>query len=98
MPVEVDLAFSALDVQSIYNYERIPDDGIARAFAEVVPRALKRSFEQEMARVIKDATRYAFENCGAKPGDMLTPEQTKKLSALASERMLPFIQRHARRR
>jgi hypothetical protein len=56
------------------------------------------AFEQETTRVIKDATRYAFENCGAKPGDMLTPEQTKKLVALATERMMPFIQRHVRHR
>jgi HNH endonuclease len=97
VPVQVDLTFSATDIQSIYNYERIPDGGIARAFAEVVPAVLARSFEREKARAIKDATRYAFENCGAKPGDMLTVEQTRKLASLAAERLMPFIQRHARR-
>jgi hypothetical protein len=50
------------------------------------------------AHVTKRAAQYAFENCGAKPGDMLTPKQTKKLVELATEHMMPFIQRHARRR
>jgi hypothetical protein len=95
--VKNDLAFSAADVRSIYNYERIPDGGIAQAFAEVVPRALARSFEQEKVRAIKDATRYAFENCGAKPGDMLTDEQKAKLPGLITERLM-FILRHAARR
>lgn len=98
MPLQVALAFSGADVQAIYNYEKIPDGGIERAWAAVVPTALQRSFELEKARAIKAATKYAFENCGAKPGEMLTPEQTKKLAALATEHMMPFIQRHARRR
>jgi hypothetical protein len=98
IPVQVDLSFSVADVQAIYNYEKIPDGGIERAFAEVPPTAMKRSFELEKARVIKDATKYAFENCGAKPGDTLTKEQMRKLAALAAERMMPFLQRHTRRR
>jgi len=98
IPLQVDLPFSAADVQAIYNYEKIPDGGIERAWAEVVPTALKRSFELEKARAIKAATKYAFENCGAKPGDILTTEQMRKLAALAAECMMPFLQRHARRR
>jgi hypothetical protein len=97
LPLQVDLAFSVADVQAIYNYEKVPDGGIERAWAAVVPTALQRSFELEKARAIKAATKYALENCGAKPGDMLTPEQTKKLAALATEHMMPFLQRHARR-
>jgi len=96
--VDVDLTFSAADVRSIYSYERIPDDGMARAFAQVVPRALATSFEREKTRAIADATRYAFENCGAKPGDMLTDEQKAKLPGLLTERLMPFILRHAARR
>ena len=82
---------------SLYAYERVPSDRMQRAFAEVVPTGLKLGFEREKARAIKDATKYAFENCGAKPGDVLTEEQTRKLAALAAERMMPFLRRHARR-
>jgi hypothetical protein len=95
--LQVDLPFSAADIQAIYNYERTPADGMQRAYAEVVPTALKRHFDLEVASVTKRAARYAFENCGAKPGDMLTAEQAAKLSPLAAQYLMPFIQRHARR-
>jgi hypothetical protein len=95
--LQVDLPFSAADVQAIYNYERTPADGMQRAYAEVVPTALKRHFDLEVANVTRRAAQYAFEDCGAKPGDELTPEQTTKLGPLAVEYMMPFIQRHARR-
>jgi hypothetical protein len=98
IPVRVTLPFTAADVESIYAYERVPSDGVQRAFAEVFPTGLKLGFEREKARVIKDAVRYAFENCGAKPGDMLTDEQKAKLPGLVTERMMPFIRRHAARR
>jgi hypothetical protein len=98
IPLQVDLPFSVADVQAIYNYERTPADGMQRAYAEVVPTALKRHFDLEVAHVARRAAQYAFENCGAKPGDELIPEQTAKLGALATEHMMPFIQRHARRR
>jgi hypothetical protein len=80
------------DVQAIYNYEKIPDGARERAFEEVVPTALKRNRERVIARAIKDATHYALENCGAKPGENLTTEQMRKVAALAAERMI-----HARR-
>jgi hypothetical protein len=96
--LQVDLPFSAADVQAIYDYERTPVDGMQRAYAEVIPTALKHHFDIEVANVSKRAARYALENCGAKPGDMLTPEQTAKLGPLAEQYMMPFIQRHGRRR
>jgi hypothetical protein len=97
IPLRVDLSFSGADIRAIYNYERMPDGARERAFAEVVPPALKRNFDRAVAHEAQRAAQYAFENCGAKPGEMLTPEQAKKLSELATEKMMPFIQRHARR-
>ncbi|WP_291573542.1 HNH endonuclease [Bradyrhizobium sp.] len=98
MPLQVELAFSATDVKAIYNYERVPDGSRERAFDAVVPTAMKRNFDRAIAHESARATQYAFENCGAKPGDKITPELAKKIAELATERMMPFIQRHARRR
>ncbi len=95
--LRVDLPFTSADIQSIYDYERIPDGGMQLAFAEVAPSALKRHFDQELARVSERAARYGMENCGAKPGDVLTPKQALKAAELATEKMMPFILRHARR-
>jgi hypothetical protein len=58
---------------------------------------MKRNFDRAVAAESARATQYAFENCGAKPGDEITPELAKKIAELATERMMPFIQRHARR-
>jgi len=63
----------------------------------VVPTALKRKFEAEKNRVIHDAVQYAFANCGAKEGEILTAEQVKRLSGLAIEKMMPFILHNMRR-
>lgn len=96
--VRVDLPFSVGDIAAIYDYKRIPAGSVERAYAAVMPAALAGSFEQEKKRAIADATRYAFENCGAKKGDILTEEQKAKLPGLVIERLMPFIRRHAARR
>jgi hypothetical protein len=97
VPLQVDLPFSAADVRAIYDYEKTPDGGMQRAYDEIMPTALKRNFDRELASVIKRAAQYALENCGAKPGDELTAEQTAKLGPLVMKYMMPFLQRHARR-
>jgi hypothetical protein len=97
VPLHVELSFSAADVKAIYNYERVPDGSRERAFEAVVPTALKRNFDRAVEHESARAARYAFENCGAKPGDEITPELAKKIAELATERMMPFIRRHARR-
>jgi hypothetical protein len=96
--LQVDLRFSAEDIKAIYNYERVPDGSRERAFDAVVPTAMKRNFDRAVAHESARATQYAIENCGAKLGDKMTPELAKRISELTTERMMPFIQRHARRR
>ena len=93
--VSVRLPFSVTDVAAIYDYKKFPGGALQRAFSEVIPAALKKKFEKEKDRVISDAVEYAFANCGAKIGEVLTAEQTWKLSRLAAERVVPFILRNA---
>jgi len=95
IPVRLTLPFSSGDIQAIYDYERIPDGSIARIVSDLMPSALARQFEREQARAITDAVQYAFANCDAKKGDLLTEEQKAKLPGLIIERMMPFILRHA---
>lgn len=96
--IRVDLPLSIEDIAAIYDYQKIPNGSVERAYAAVIPTALERGFEQEEARAIADATRYAFENCGAKEGEMLTEEQKARLPDLIRGRLMPFILRHAARR
>jgi hypothetical protein len=95
--LSVQLDFSEADIAEIYEYKMIPDGAYAEAFAKVMPAALERQFEDEKTRAIREATEYAFANCGAKPGEMLTDQQRTKLFRLAAERLAPFAL-HAWRR
>jgi hypothetical protein len=53
-------------------------------------------FEREKNAAIKRAVEYAFANCGAKPGELLTDEQKLKLPKLVTEHLMPFLRRHMR--
>lgn len=95
--VSVDIEpmrFSRDELKAVYDCERTPFEAMKANFAPVLDAMIKRQFEREKNRVIKDAVDYAFRNCGAKLGEILTEEQLRKMSALVSERMMPFIARH----
>jgi hypothetical protein len=91
------LAFTKEDLRDIYDYKRIPVGAIERATAPIFEAALARQHAAEQNRAIRSAAEYAFANCGAKPGEMLTEEQTRKLMALVREKLAPFILSRVRR-
>ena len=91
IPLSVNLPFSYGDIQAIYEYQRIPDGAIQKVYAQVIPTGLEWQFEREKERVIADAVQYAFANCGAAEGEILTEQQVKKLAGLMTQRMQPFI-------
>jgi hypothetical protein len=91
LELSITLGFSEAEIEAIYDYKMIPDGAIQEAFAKVMPAAIKKKFEAEKNRVTREATEYAFANCGAKPGEMLTEEHVKNLSRLMAEKLTPFI-------
>jgi len=91
LDLSISLGFSEAEIKAIYDYEMIPDGAIQEAFAKVMPAAIKKQFEAERERVTTEAVEYAFANCGANPGEMLTKEHVKKLSRLMAEKLVPFI-------
>jgi hypothetical protein len=60
--------------QDNYDYKMIPDGAMAEAAGRVIPIGLKNDFERERDVAIKRAIKYAFANCGAKEGEMLSDE------------------------
>ncbi len=87
----VNLDFNESEIDAIYRYEMIPEGAIEAAFHAVLPAALEKKFDAERERVIADATKYAFENCGAKYGEALTADQVKKLPSLMMVKLMPYI-------
>jgi len=87
----VALPFNRADLEAIYNYERAPLEGHKAALEAVLGPAMARQQQEGQQRAIADAVKYGFANCGAKPGDMLTLEQTQRLSGLVTERLMPYL-------
>ncbi len=96
--VQVRLPFSMTDLRQIYAYEKIPPGAMERAFTEVLIPARKRQYDNETHRQISDAVNYAWKNCGAKAGDIMTEELAGKMVALIAERMQPFLLHRIRQR
>jgi hypothetical protein len=91
LPLSICLDFSEAEIESIYKYEMIPQGSIEKAFNAVMPAALKRKSQAEKDRAIEEAIEYAFKNCGAEPGGILTQEQVRKVSLLVAEKLTPFL-------
>jgi hypothetical protein len=91
LDLTIHLAFSADEVEAIYEYKMIPEGAMQEAFGNVFAPALKAQHEAERDRVVREAAKYAFANCGAKEGDMLTEEHMKILSFLFAQRVTPML-------
>lgn len=87
--VELDLLNG--DIREAYDYKKVPEGSVEAAFDKVITTGMKASFEKEKERVLNQAVKHAFENCGAKAGEMLMPEHINKLTDLMMEKLEPFI-------
>lgn len=87
----VDLNLSSSEIREAYDYKKIPNGSVEAAFGEVISAGVKASFEKEKDRVLNEAVKHAFENCGAKEGEMLMPEHVDKLAGLVMEKLESFI-------
>ncbi len=91
LTLDIDLSLQIEDVAAAYRYEKIPDGAVEAAFAKVLPIGLKYSYEREKDRVLQEAVAYAFANCGASEGEILTAEHMSKISALIMQKLEPFL-------
>lgn len=94
LSAEVSLPLDREEIAAIYAYERTTPEAMGGALGAVIGPAIKRNHEAGLKHAQEDAARYAFANCGAKPGDKLTPEQAARLPGLMMKRLMPYLQRH----
>ncbi|NIH19345.1 HNH endonuclease [Morganella morganii] len=87
----VKLHLSNEDIRDAYNYKKIPEGSVETAFDKVIKTGMKISFEKEKNRVLNQAVKYAFENCGAKEAEILMPQHINKITTLVMEKLKPFI-------
>ncbi|MBE0448829.1 MAG: HNH endonuclease [Actinobacteria bacterium] len=91
LSLAVELNLSNEEIREAYDYKKIPDGSVEDAFDKVIPAGMKASFEKEKDRVLSEAVKHVFENCGAKEGEMLMPEHINKLTGIVMEKLEPFI-------
>ena len=96
--LDIDLALTMVDIEDAYNYKKVPDGSMAEGVSKVIPIGLANDFEREKQAAIRRAVEYAFANCGAKPGEVLTEEQKLKLPKLVTEHLMPFLRHNMRSR
>jgi hypothetical protein len=96
--LDIDLALTKTDIQDAYDYKKVPDGSMAEGASRVIQIGLANDFEREKNAAIRRAVEYAFANCGAKPGELLTDEQKLKLPKLVTEHLMPFFRHNMRSR
>lgn len=91
LDLDVDLDLSLTDIRKAYDYEKWDGNAVQQAMGAVIGRALEIQHKEERERVLEEAVRYAFANCGAKEGETITEEQHNRLVSLLWEKLEPWV-------
>ena len=87
----VDLNFDRQEIAEIYEYKHVAPERTVACAQEVIGPTLQRQREAERQRVINGAVKKAFDTCGAKPGELITPEFASRIARSITESMMPLI-------
>jgi hypothetical protein len=94
----VDISsISQEDIAASYRHEKISADSVKKAFNKIISIGVSISREKEMERITNEAVQYAFKNCGAKEGEILTEEHISKMLPILMEKLEPFIAHQMRK-
>ncbi|MGD7070168.1 HNH endonuclease [Acetobacter malorum] len=91
LDLSVNLQFSKADMLDIFDYKHCDDEAVKRAADAVIGPGMVRKRQREHSYAVDKAVQYAFENCGAQPGAVLTDEQVRTVARLMSEKLIPFF-------
>lgn len=89
LTVELNLTYD--EIHEVYEYKKIPIGSVERACEKVIPAGMRASYEKEQNRVVDKALQNAFENCGAKEGEMLMSKNIEKIISILLEEIEPFV-------
>lgn len=87
----VDLDLTLTDIRKAYDYEKWDGNAVQQAMGAVIGPTLEIQYKEERERVLDEAVRYAFTNCGAKEGETITEEQCNRLVGLLWEKLEPWV-------
>lgn len=84
--------FTEQEVEEIYDYKKIDYSKCKAAVESLLQFYTNESSRLQRTKEIRQAVDYAFDNCGAKQGEKLSPEQKQLIIDLILERITPYIQ------
>lgn len=94
LDLTIDLSISQDELIVAERDEKRTFEAVEEALIKVIPIALRDRFTKEKERVIAEAVEYAFKNCGAVEGEILTDEHVRAISRLVMGKLGPFLLHH----
>ena len=91
MHISVNMDLSVSDVREAYEYKRYDEATFQQVTFDVFDTVREINFNRALEHVVNNATSTAFANSGAKEGDILTDEQTKRLFRDIAAKLAPFL-------
>lgn len=89
--LKVDLStITPEKIQSSYEYNETPKGALEKTFDHFLPDILANHEEEHCKEVAREATQYAFANCGAEEGEILTEEHIHNIIKHATSYLAPW--------
>ena len=89
--LSVHLNFTRADMADIFDYKHCDLKDTIRAASEVLGLGMERKRKRDWDHAVREAIRYGWDNCGAKPGEILTDEHRKKIAQLAGQMLRAYV-------
>jgi hypothetical protein len=92
--LDVELRLSRAEVESCFAYECLPEGSQETIMRDLMPLALKRSFDRERDRVIERAWREAMTALGVQEDEELSADEWQEFSRLMTQKIMEFVESH----
>ena len=87
----IHLDLSQRDIKAIYEYKKVDLEKVRANVGVLVEAYLERVRRKAVAHAIDDALEYAFVNCGAREGEVISDERADEFISLVLDKLVPAI-------
>ena len=83
--------FTDDEIEQIYDYKKVSYETVRIAVSGLMESYLEKAGERARSKAVEDAMEFAFGEWGVEEGEIITEEDTRRLAALITERLAPFV-------
>tara|TARA_R110001592_G_scaffold363233_2_gene681946 strand:+ start:6707 stop:7492 length:786 start_codon:yes stop_codon:yes gene_type:complete len=91
LELNISIDLTKQEIFEAYNYKKIPEGSVKNVLSKLIETRMKQQKEQHHNDVLEKSATYAFENCGAKYGEIMTPAHRQKMIELMMEKLDPYL-------